>query len=106
MLFRSPLQMEGGTTFHFVTDGVQSALERARAAAGDKDVRIGGGSGAIRQYLRAGLLDELHLVVSPVLLGRGEPLLAGINMPGLGYSVSEHVQTPKATHVVLTKQRS
>lgn len=100
---RQPIVMEGGTTFHFINGGMQAALEAARAAAGGRDVRLGGGVATIRQYLTAGLIDELHLVVSPVLLGRGEHLLAGINMLELGYSVSEHVQTSRATHVVLRK---
>ena len=101
---RAPVEMEGGTTFHFVTDGIDATLGRAREAAGDKDVRIGGGAATIRQYLTAGLIDELHLVVAPVLLGGGEPLLAGIDMPALGYDVTEHVPTEAATHVVLTKR--
>lgn len=100
---RAPLQMEGGTTFHFVTDGIHAALERAKEAAKGQDVRIGGGVSAIRQYLSAGLIDELHLAVSPVLLGRGEHLLHGIDTVKLGYSCSEHVQTELATHVVLKK---
>lgn len=104
---RPPLEMEGGTTFHFITGGIHAALDAARAAASssgpDRDVRIGGGAATIRQYLTAGHIDELHLVLSPVLLGRGEHLLTGINLLELGYSVSEHVQTPKATHVVLKK---
>ena len=101
---RAPVEMEGGTTFHFVTEGIDAALDRAREAAGDKDIRIGGGAATIRQYLTAGLIDELHLVVSPVLLGGGEPLLAGIDMPALGYDVTEHVPSEAATHVVLTRR--
>src|SRR5437660_11279760 len=77
---REPLAMKGGTTFYFVTDGIESALEQAKKAAGEKDVRIGGGPATIRQYLAAGLLDELHLVISPVLLGRGEPLMHGLDL--------------------------
>ena len=100
---RAPLQMEGGTTFHFVTDGAAAALERARAAAGGKDVRVGGGPATIRQYLAAGLVDELHLAISPVLLGRGEPLLAGLDLVQLGYRCTEHVATALATHVVLAR---
>ena len=73
---RAPIEMEGGTTFHFVTDGIHAALERARAAAGGKDVRVGGGVATVRQYLRAGLVDEIHLAIAPVLLGSGEALLA------------------------------
>jgi dihydrofolate reductase len=101
---RAPLAMEGGTTFHFETDGIHAALERARASANGKDVRIGGGAGTIREYLRAGLVDEMHLAVSPVLLGSGEPLLEGIDLPSLGFTVTEHVGTAKATHYVLTRQ--
>jgi dihydrofolate reductase len=96
--------MEGGTTFHFVTDGIHTALERAREAAGGKDVRIGGGASTIRQYLQARLIDELHLAISPILLGTGEPLFAGLNLPALGYSCTQHVASPRATHIVLTQQ--
>jgi dihydrofolate reductase len=90
--------------FHFVTDGIQSAFNRAMEAADGKDVRLGGGVDSIRQYLRAGLVNELHLAISPVLLGSGEHLLTGINMRELGYECTEHVSAPKATHVVLTKR--
>jgi dihydrofolate reductase len=100
---RPPLEMKGGTTFHFVTDGIEAALARAREAANGKDVRLGGGVSTIRQYLQAGLVDDMHLAVSPVLLGRGEALLAGIDLPALGFRVTEHVATASATHVVLTK---
>lgn len=102
---RPPLEMAGGTVFHFVTGGIHEALERARAAAGGKDVRIGGGVSTVRQYLEAGLIDELHLALSPVLLGGGESLLAGIDLPALGFEVAEHVSTPHALHVVLAKSR-
>jgi len=98
--------MDGGTTFHFVTDGIHAALKRASEAANDQDVRLGGGVATIRQYLRAGLIDEMHLAVSPVLLGSGEHLLAGIDAAKLGYECSEHAPTTNATHVVLTKPRS
>ena len=101
---RPPLAMEGGTAFHFVTDGIHAALERAQASANGKDVRIGGGAGTIREYLRAGLVDEMHLAVSPVLLGSGEPLLEGIDLAKLGFAVTEHVGTERATHYVLTRQ--
>jgi dihydrofolate reductase len=101
---RAPLTMEGGTTFHFVTDGIHAALDRAREAAGDKDVRVGGGVATLRQYLTAGLVDEIHLAISPILLGSGEHLFTGINLPQLGYRCTEHAASPKATHVVLTKQ--
>ena len=97
--------MDGGTTFHFVTDGIHAALERASDAAKGKDVRLGGGVATIQQYLRAGLVDEMHLAISPVLLGSGEHLLAGIDLTKLGYRCTEHVPTPYATHVVLTKPR-
>jgi dihydrofolate reductase len=100
---RAPLTMEGGTTFHFVTDGIHAALERAKEAAQGKDVRLGGGVATIRQYLTAGLIDEIHLVIAPVLLGRGEHLLAGIDTVSLGYKCTEHASTDRATHVVLTK---
>ena len=100
---REPIVMEGGTTFHFVTDGIDSALAQARAAAGDLDVKIGGGVSTVRQYLLAGAIDELHLVVSPVLLGRGESLFDGVDLPGLGYRVTETVPTDRATHLVLTR---
>ena len=102
---RAPLEMEGGTVFHFVTGGPGEALERARAAAGDRDIRIGGGAATIRHYLAAGLIDELHLAVSPVLLGRGEPLFAGLDLPALGYRLSEHVSSEAAMHVVLERSR-
>ena len=95
--------MEGGTTFHFVTDGIEAALAQAKAAAGDLDVKIGGGVSTIRQYLLAGAIDELHLALSPVVLGRGESLFAGIDLPSLGYRVTEAVPTALATHLVLTR---
>jgi dihydrofolate reductase len=100
---RAPIVMEGGTTFHFVTDGIEAALARAKAAAGDLDVKIGGGVSTVRQYLLARAIDELHLALSPVLLGRGESLFAGIDLPGLGYRVTEAVPTELATHLVLTR---
>ena len=100
---RPSVAMNGGTTFHFVTGGIEEALARARDAAGDRDVRLGGGVATIRQYLEAGLVDEMHLAFAPVLLGRGESLLTGIDLVRLGYRVSEHVTTAKATHVVLTR---
>jgi dihydrofolate reductase len=101
---RAPIEMEGGTIFHFVTGGIHEAFDRARAAAGDRDIRIGGGAATIRQYLEAGLVDEMHLAFAPVLLGRGEPLFAGLDLPAMGLEVTEHVATEKATHIVLTKQ--
>ncbi|MER8366643.1 MULTISPECIES: dihydrofolate reductase family protein [unclassified Mesorhizobium] len=100
---REPIVMEGGTTFHFVTDGIHSALEKAKAVADGKDVRLGGGVATIRQYLQEKLIDEMHLAISPVLLGAGESLFAGIDMPKLGYRCSEQVATPKATHVIIER---
>ncbi len=100
---RAPLVMEGGTTFHFITDGIRIALERARDAANGKDVRIGGGAATIRQYLRERLIDELHVAISPVLLGAGERLFDGINLPGLGYTCTRHIASQRATHIVLTR---
>jgi len=100
---RAPLVMEGGTTFYFVTEGIEVALELAREAANGKDVRIGGGAATIRQYLRQRLIDELHVAISPVLLGTGEPLFEGINLPGLGYRCTQHVASQRATHIVLTR---
>jgi len=101
---RPPLEMAGGTTFHFVTDGIEGALRRAREAAGGADVRVGGGAATIRQYLQAGLVDEMHLAVSPVLLGRGEPLLAGIDLAQQGFACTEHAASEAAMHVVLTRR--
>jgi dihydrofolate reductase len=101
---RPPLEMAGGTVFHFVTDGIEAALDRARDAAGAAaDDRIGGGAATIRQYLQARLIDELHLAVAPVLLGGGEPLFAGLDLPALGYQVAEHAASAAATHVIVTK---
>ena len=100
---RPPLEMEGGTVFHFVTDGIHSALEQARAAARGRDIRIGGGAATIRQYLEARLLDEMHMAVSPVLLGSGEHLLGGLDLPALGYRVRECVHGPKAVHYVIER---
>jgi dihydrofolate reductase len=96
---RAPIEMAGGTTFHFVTDGIGAALARARAVAGDKDIRVGGGVSTIRQYVQARLLDELHIAFSPVLMGAGENFFAGLDLPGLGYSVVESVPTQDAMHV-------
>ena len=101
---RASIAMEGGTTFRFVTEGIHATLERAREAADGRDVRVGGGAATIRQYLQAGLIDEMHLAVSPVLLGSGEHLLGGLDLLKLGFRVSEHVPMPKTTHVVLTRQ--
>jgi dihydrofolate reductase len=100
---RAPLAMEGGTTFHFVTDGIDAALQRAKAAAKGKDLRLGGGVATIRSYLRAGLIDELHLAQSTVLLGSGESLFTGLDLPSLGYRCVERVPSAKATHLVLAR---
>jgi dihydrofolate reductase len=101
---RPPLEMEGGTTFHFVTGGIEQALEQAREAAGARDVRVGGGTQTIRQYLRAGLIDQMHLAISPVLLGSGEHLLRDLDLRVLGYQVTGHVAGEKATHVTFERQ--
>ncbi len=101
---REPIGMSGGTTFHFVTDGIHAALRRAAEAAGDRDIRLGGGVATIRQYLRAGLIDEMHLAIAPTLLGSGEHLLAGVDATKLSYHCTEHVPTPNATHLVLTRR--
>ncbi|AZN99326.1 dihydrofolate reductase [Mesorhizobium sp. M9A.F.Ca.ET.002.03.1.2] len=100
---RDPIVMEGGTTFHFVTDGIHSALEKAKAAADGKDVRLGGGAATIRQYLREKLIDDMHLAISPMLLGSGESLFAGIDMVKLGYQCTEQVATPDATHIIIER---
>jgi len=101
---RSPIEMQGDTTFHFVTDGPRAALERAISVARGKDVRIGGGIATIQQYLRAGLIHELHLAIAPAaLLGSGERLFDDVDLVKLGYRCTEHVSTEKATHVVLTR---
>lgn len=101
---RAPVEMQGGTVFHFVTDGIHAALERAKAAALGKDVRLGGGVSTIRQYLQAGLVDQMQLAISPVLLGRGESLLAGLDLPALGYDIAEQaVGEGGAQHFVVTK---
>ncbi len=101
---RAPLAMKGGTTFHFVTEGIESALERAKSAAGGHDVRIGGGASTVRQYLGARLIDELHLVMSPVLLGSGENLFNGLDLSALGYECAKTVAGERATHVILRRK--
>jgi dihydrofolate reductase len=102
---RAPLTMKGGTIFRFVTDGIHAALQQAKDAADGRDVRLGGGVSTIRQYLRAGLIDELHLAIAPVLLGTGEHLLSGIDMRALGYECAEHIAgTRAAAHVILRKR--
>lgn len=100
---RQSIEMEGGTVFHFVTGGIDVALREARAAAGALDVKIGGGVSTVRQYLQAGVIDELHFAVSPVVLGQGEAMFAGIDLPSLGYRVAEQEASEHATHVLLRK---
>jgi len=101
---RGPIQMEGGTAFHFVTEGLQVALEKARSAAKGKDVRLGGGVSAIRQLLQVRLIDDMHIAISPVMLGKGEHLFGGIDTLALGYRCTKHVASPNAAHFVLTRQ--
>jgi dihydrofolate reductase len=101
---RPPVQMEGGTVFHFVTGGIHAALAAAREAAGGKDVRLGGGVALVRQYLEAKLVDEMHLAVAPIVLGAGEALFTGLDLPALGYRRREHVATPDAMHVVFVRE--
>jgi dihydrofolate reductase len=101
---RPPVTMAGGTEFRFITDGIHSALEQAKAAAGDRDVRIGGGVSTIRQYLQAGLVDDVHLAVQPVLLGRGERLFEDLDLPALGYECAEFKMGARALHVMLRKR--
>lgn len=100
---RDLIAMEGGTTFHFVTDGIHAALERAKKSAGGKDVRLGGGANVIRQYLQAGLVDEMHVAVSPILLGAGEPLFTGLDLPALGLKAVKYASTPRAAHYVFAR---
>lgn len=102
---RASIEMAGGTTFHFVTDGIHAALARAREAAHGKDIRIGGGVATVRQYLSARLIDELHIAVSPTLLGSGENLFTGIDLFKLGYQITAHSASPAATHFVITKSK-
>ncbi len=101
---RAPLVMAGGTTFYFVTEGIEVALQRAREAADGKDVRIGGGVSTIRQYLSKRLIDEMHFAVAPVLLGRGENLFAGLDLPALGYQSTEHIAGPGVTHIMVKRK--
>ncbi|KQZ13579.1 deaminase [Mesorhizobium sp. Root554] len=100
---RAPIVMEGGTTFYFVTEGIEAALEQAKAAAGKLDVKIGGGVSTVQQYLRVGAIDTMHLAVSPVVIGRGEALFAGIDLPALGYAVTDRTEGELATHIVISK---
>jgi dihydrofolate reductase len=103
---RAPLSMAGGTDFRFVTEGIHAALEQARAAAAGRDVRLGGGVATIRQYLRAGLIDELHLAVVPVLLGSGEHLFNDLDLRALGYECASHFAGERATHVFIRRRAS
>ena len=103
---RKSIEMAGGTTFHFVTAGIEEALKRAKDAAGSKDIRIGGGVETLRQYLRAALVDEMHLAISPILLGSGEHLLSGLDLTALGYQVREQASSQAALHVVVEKRAS
>ena len=100
---RPPLEMEGGTVFHYVTEGIQAALEHARAAAGSQDIRLLGGVATLRQYLQARLIDEMHWAVSPILLGSGEHLLAGIDLAALGYKITKCVPSAKAMHYIMAR---
>jgi dihydrofolate reductase len=100
---RESIEMEGGTVFHFITGGIEEALQRAREAAGSKDIKIGGGVATARQYIEAGHVDEMHLAIAPVVMGQGEPLFAGLDLRAMGYKTVEHVPTPRATHVVLSR---
>ena len=102
---RPPLEMKGGTTFYFVTEGIEEAAKKAAVAAGGKDVRIGGGVSTIQQYLRAGVIDEMHLVVSPVLLGAGEKFFGNLDLVKLGFRVTRHVMSERVMHVVMEKNR-
>jgi dihydrofolate reductase len=102
---RASFEMKGGTTFHFVTGGVHAALDEAMKAAGGQDVRIGGGVATIRQYLQAGLVDEMHLAISPILLGSGEHLMSGLDLRALGYACTEHAASDKAMHVIVTRRK-
>jgi dihydrofolate reductase len=100
---RAPIEMKGGTVFHFVTGGIDEALTRARDAARDKDIRLGGGVSTVRQYLEARLVDDMHLAISPVLLGSGEHLFAGMDLPALGYVCSRQLNSEKASHLFVTR---
>ena len=101
---RTPITMAGGTTFHFVTDGIEAALRLATGAAGSQDVRLGGGVATLRQYLQARLVDEMHLAMAPIFLGRGERLFDGIDLASLGYRCTERLSTPAATHLLISRQ--
>lgn len=100
---RAPLEMDGGTVFHFVTEGPDKALALARAAAGEQDIRIGGGVSTVRHYLKTGAIDTMHVAVAPTLMGKGEALFEGIDLPALGYRVTEHAPGEQALHMVLAR---
>jgi dihydrofolate reductase len=100
---REPVEMQGGTTFHFVTGGIETALERAQTLAGGKNIRLGGGATTLQQYLRAALVDEMHLAIAPILLGRGESLLGGVDLKNLGYSCLQRIEGEKATHYIIVR---
>src|SRR6266436_5264933 len=102
---RAPIVMQGGTTFYFVTEGMHAALERAKEAANGKDVRLGGGISTMKQYLRAGLVDDMHFVLSPALIGSGERLFDDLNLPGLGYDLKDHLSSPGAKHVMVGRRK-
>jgi dihydrofolate reductase len=103
---RESITMKGGTVFHFVTDGIHAAMERAKAAAGDRDIRIGGGVSTVRQYLRERLIDRLHLAVRPILMGEGEHLFRDLDLRALGYACTSSVPGERATHVTIERTRS
>ena len=103
---RKPIKMEGDTTFYFVTEGYEAALKQAREVAGKKDIRLGGGVNTIRQYLNAKLIDEMHLAMSPVLLGSGEHLLSGMDLPALGYRVAQHESSEATTHITIVRSQN
>lgn len=103
---RAPVPMQGGTTFHFITGGIHDALARARAVAGDRDIRLGGGAATVRQYLQARLVDRLHVPLVPVLLGAGESLFAGLDLPVLGYECTERVEGEHTTHLVIRRRNA
>jgi dihydrofolate reductase len=102
---RASIEMEGGTTFHFVTGGIEEALQRAREAAGAKDIKIGGGTKTVRQYIQGGHVDEIHIAMVPVALGQGESLFHGLDLRALGYNTVDHVATERATHIVLAREK-
>jgi dihydrofolate reductase len=102
---RPPITMQGGTTFHFVTDGIHAALDQAKKAANGKDVRLGGGISTMKQYLRAALVDDMHFVLSPSLIGSGERLFEDLNLPESGYELRDHISSPGATHITIGRRK-